>query len=530
MFLQEMKKNKQILLTWDAYNNGFVVTAQTVFILSEKFGIEIDEIFYLQNQTLQDSNLAEIDVFSGNKSFSKVSKKLLDDDAIKRRLHQCAEIREKLGDNIPKFKNQNVNIKSVTDYQSIYDKLVDLLKTEFLEKENIDLHINVSPGTPQMHVVWLMLNSAGFLPVNTRLWSSQWVKESRKTVLNEVKFKPKTYLSKILKSKYLKAQLPDINPNDTRSPKRKEAEEKLFTFSHTPNAPILLIGERGTGKSTYVRTIVKSIQKEKEAYAELACGTFSNELMRSELFGYKEGAFTGAIKDKDGILSKFSKGGVLFLDEIQDLSNELQRHLMQVLQTGEYYPLGATEPIKANFRLIAASNTKYRELNTKLDLDFLDRISRFVIEIPPLRECLEDIELYWKNVWNEVANFEDAPLIIWNESLEKFIFSQDLNGNFRDLQKLASYIIAFYSQTHKTEVAIAKAINEFKKWKLDDISYEENTYFRFKSTYNEIIADFNKDLAEWAIKKYGGKKEASKVLSRSESMLSKDLKKNRLNK
>ena len=291
-----------------------------------------------------------------------------------------------------------------------------------------------------------------------------------------------------------------------------------------------MIGERGTGKSTYVRTIVKSIQKEKEAYAELACGTFSNELMRSELFGYKEGAFTGAIKDKDGILSKFSKGGVLFLDEIQDLSNELQRHLMQVLQTGEYYPLGATEPIKANFRLIAASNTKYRELNTKLDLDFLDRISRFVIEIPPLRECLEDIELYWKNVWNEVANFEDAPLIIWNESLEKFIFSQDLNGNFRDLQKLASYIIAFYSQTHKTEVAITKAINEFKKWKLDDISNEKNIYFRFKSTYNEIIADFNKDLAEWAIKKYGGKKEASKVLSRSESMLSKDLKKNRLNK
>ena len=179
-----MKNNKQILLTWDAYNNGFVVTAQTVLILLEKFGIEIDEIFYLQNQTLQDSNLAEIDVFNGNKSYCKVSKKFLDDDAIKRRLHQCAEIREKLGDNIPKFKNQNVNIKSVTDYQSIYDILVDLLKTEFLEKENIDLHINVSPGTPQMHVVWLMLNSAGFLPVNTRLWSSQWVKESRKTFLN----------------------------------------------------------------------------------------------------------------------------------------------------------------------------------------------------------------------------------------------------------------------------------------------------------------------------------------------------------
>lgn len=525
------KKTKQILLTWDAYNNGFVVTAQTVSLLSERYNIKIDEIFYLQNQALQNSNLTEIDLFTGKVRFSKAIKKFPGDDKIKRRLRNCHEIRDSLGDKIPKFTNQNLNIKGVTDYQSIYDKLVDLLKKEFLEKENIDLHINVSPGTPQMHVVWLMLNSAGFLPSNTILWSSQWLRESQKTVLNRVYFKPKTYLSQILKSKYFKTHLPNINPNDTKSPKRKDAEDRLEIFAHIPNAPILLLGERGTGKSTYARTLIKNYQEKNQPFEELACGTFSEELMRSELFGHEKGAFTGATVKKLGILSKFKTGGILFLDEIHDLSKPLQRQLMQVLQTGVYYPIGSTKPEKSIFRLVSASNLSFSKLaNKKLDSDFLDRITRFIVEVPPIRHCKDDIKNDWEKVWKEVANFDTAPNLIWNKELSAFLSEHDLPGNFRDLQKIASYIIAFLIDKKNKRNAVYSAIQEYKKWRQKADSEMERSYFKRNKTHNEIVAYFERDLVNWATKEYGSIDEASKVLGRSKDMLRKYMKLNRLKK
>ncbi len=519
---------KNILLTWDAYNNGFVVTAKVIELLLVENNINIDEIIYLQNQNLSEENLSEIDVFFGKKSYNEVSKNIKDN--YKERIRGCYNIRESIlleTKKLPKFKNKFIPIKSVTDYQSIYNNLIEFIKKEFYDK-NINLHINVSPGTPQMHVVWLMLNSAGFLPVNATLWSSQWVKSKEKTILTKINFKPKVFLSEILKSKYHKTNLPIINTNETKSKPRREAEERIKLFSHIPNAPILLLGERGTGKSTYVRTLIKETQNQELPYEELACGIFSEELMRSELFGYKEGSFTGANKDKSGILSKFKSGGTLFLDEIHDLTKPLQRQLMQVLQTGEYYPIGSDKPDKAFFRLIVASNLSYESLYKQLDSDFIDRIARFIIKIPPLRECKEDLEIYWEKVWLEVSNFENAPSLIWSKSLHNFLLENELFGNFRDLQKIASYIIAFYYDTHNTEKAISKGINEFNKWSEINID-RNNTYFKINSTYSEIIAYFNKDLAEWAIKQYGNKKEASKILKRSESMLGKDIRMERIN-
>ncbi len=522
-----MKKNKQILLSWDAFNNGFVVTAKTIMLLAENYNIFIDEIKYLQNNTLQAANMAEIDVFFKNKKLGSALSEFAD-ERIQNRIRACYEISDHT-EKLPNFKNININIKNVTDYQSIYDNLVRFIKKEFYHRANFDLHINVSPGTPHMHVVWLMMNSAGFLPTNTTLWSSQWIKERQDTVLNKVNFKPRTFLSEVLKTKYLKAHLPKINPNETKSEKRQEAEQKIQLFSHIPKAPILLLGERGTGKSTYARTLIKRNQNSNLPFVELACGTFSEELMRSELFGHVKGAFTGATDEKKGILTKFVKGGILFLDEIHDLSKPLQRQLMQVLQTGEYYAVGAEESKKTDFRLITASNLSFSELsNERLDADFLDRIARFVIEIPPLRHCREDIKVYWEKVWEEVADFEAAPELIWNKELQHFLKTEALAGNFRDLQKIASYIIAFYFETKIKADSVFKALNEYEKWKQRFDNKEQRSYFMRYKTHEEIVALFEKDLTKWAIKEYGGKKEAAKILERSIDMLNKYLKLNRL--
>ena len=517
-----MDNQTNIYLAWDAFNNGFIVTANAIKLLSDK-GIFVDEIIYLHDKSLQESNQDEINVFFTNKHSSEVLRKYSNNENISERLKKCYKIKGLLKtNNLPSFKPILVRIDGVTNYQSIYDSLVKFLKEEFKNSKNFNLHINVSPGTPHMHVVWLMLNSAGFLPKETTLWSSQFIKETKKTVLNEVKFKPQTFLGDVLKSTSTDKFNVNINPNETRSVKRKKAEENLRVYFHIPNAPILLLGERGTGKSTYVRNLVS---KEHNTFHELAVGTFSEDLMRSELFGYEKGAFTGALKTKNGILDDFREGGLLFLDEIQDLSKPLQRQLMQILQTGKYYPIGSDKPKEVKFKLVVASNLSIPELLKKLSLDFFDRISRFIVEIPPLRECVDDHSIYWVKAWNEIADFSDAPNLVWNDEIMNFLRGERLDSNFRDIQKLISHLISYKIQKQSDEEATKNAINEFSKW--SNIINEagltiKNKYFVKDRSYKNIVSRFNKDLANWAIETYGSVKNASETLNRGESTIRED--------
>ena len=509
---------KNYLLTWDSYNHGFIVTARTILGLLENESILINEVLYLHNQPLTNQNIAERKVFLKEELDTKIS---ID----RERLTKVKRVRDKfelLEKPFPKFKNKRITIKGVTHYQSIYEGLVQLLKSDFSSYSG-NLHINVSPGTPQMHVVWLMLNASGYLPENTKLWSSQWSKADDKYALDEIKFKPKTYLSEVLKRKFNSEFTPLINPNDTRSGLRQEAENRIKVFAHLLNVPILLLGERGTGKSTYVREVIAPLHKDLP-YKELACGTFNEELLRGELFGYSKGAFTGAIEDKDGILAEFEKGGLLFLDEIQDLSKPLQRQLIQVLQTGVYYPLGSNIPKIAKFRLITASNKSFQELNeTYLDLDFIDRIARFIVEIPPLRKSKEDLSRFWVEAWKSVNNSDDGLNVIRTTRLDNFLAEDSLYGNFRDLQRLAALVGAFYLSHKNQKTAIKEAISEFKKWSSMQQPVQPNdTLFVKDKDYNHIVAHFNKELVIWAESQYGSLQEASRVLKRSESALRKD--------
>jgi len=521
---------KNILLTWDSYNHGFIVTLNAVYLLFSEKDIKIDEIYYLQDKTLQKGSLSEIRIFENYKNYKEeikiFNKADKNDNFIIEHIEETYKICKKL-DFKPKLIQKNINIKNVVDYQSIYDELRKFIRDTFFALKDTELHINCSPGTPQMHVVWLMLNSSGYLPTNTTLWSSQFKKETNTTSLEKIKFKPQTYLNETFDSSY-ERKYPQINPNETKSDKRKDVEQKLQIFMSIPNAPILLLGERGTGKSTYVRNFKNFYNSNKNIkFHELACGTFSEELMRSELFGHKKGSFTGAILDKKGFFDDFENDGILFLDEIHDLSKPLQRQLMQVLQTGEYFPIGSNEKKTAKFKLICASNLPLNELinHKKLDLDFFDRISSFIVEIPALRECKADFENFWKEVWKEVANFDNAPKFIWNKDISNCLDNSNLDGNFRDLQRLVRLLVAYTIENKNEKTALKKAIEEIKKFekiRAEITTETKKSYFIENKTYEEIISYFNRDLAFWAEEKYGDKKTASEILKRSESQLVKD--------
>lgn len=158
------------------------------------------------------------------------------------------------------------------------------------------------------------------------------------------------------------------------------------------DSTVLLTGETGTGKEVFAQAVHENSNRVGKSFVALNCSTFSKEILESELFGHKQGAFTGAIKDKKGFIEE-ANGGTLFLDEIGEMPLELQAKLLRVLETSEYIQIGDTTPRKSNFRLIAATN---RDLKAESDehrfrSDLYFRLNIFEIKIPPLRERVKDI-------------------------------------------------------------------------------------------------------------------------------------------
>ena len=502
---------KKVLLQWNSKNHGLIVALQAVEALFEKNCV-VEVVYLLQSSDLDKVQMIELEVYEEEKKSIQQYKNDFDEkefDRIEKVFNKKIILDDKKVQ--PQIIQKRLHLKSVTDYQSIYNEVRKFLKN--IQKK-LYLHINVSPGTPQMHTIWLMLNASGYLPSGTQIWSSQIDKTKEKYYFEEIKFRPQTYLNELFESSYQRSHAIKINPNDTINGKRKQAEEQLRLFVAIQDAPILLIGERGVGKTTYVEQIIRNEFYNELPYEELPCGIFSEELMRSELFGYEQGAFTGANTKKEGILSTFKNGGLLFLDEIHDLSKPLQRQLMQVLQSGEFRPIGSTKSVKAQFRLVTATNLQFAQLCKELTPDFLDRIARFVVEIPPIRDCPEDIFRYWEDTWNSITQ-EKVPQ---SKSIKQFLKSHSFKGNFRDLQRFASYLSAF-SKKNEEEEAIKQAIKTTQRWDIEQYT-TNHRYFEHEQTYNEIVNFFNKDLVEWAIAEYGSRKKAAQILGKSESWIS----------
>ena len=157
---------------------------------------------------------------------------------------------------------------------------------------------------------------------------------------------------------------------------------------------VLINGETGTGKEVFARAIHSESQRRSEAFLALNCSAFSRELLESELFGYKAGAFTGAVKDKRGLLEE-ANHGTIFLDEIGEMALELQSKLLRVLETGEFVKVGDTKTTHVDVRILSATNRNLKEeiASGRFREDLYFRLSVFRIMLPPLRQRRDDILL-----------------------------------------------------------------------------------------------------------------------------------------
>lgn len=200
---------------------------------------------------------------------------------------------------------------------------------------------------------------------------------------------------------------------------------------------VLLTGETGTGKEVFAQAIHQESTRCKNNFVAINCSAFSKDLLESEMFGHKAGAFTGAHKDQKGLFEE-AHNGTIFLDEIGEMALDLQAKLLRVLEMGEFIRIGENKPTKVNVRVIAATN---RHLQKEIELghfrqDLFYRISVFQIELPPLRERLMDIEPLAQHFLQVFAHKSNKQIkSISNDYLET-LKQHAWNGNIRELKNI----------------------------------------------------------------------------------------------
>lgn len=200
---------------------------------------------------------------------------------------------------------------------------------------------------------------------------------------------------------------------------------------------VLLTGETGTGKEVFAQAIHQESQRAKQNFVAINCSAFSRELLESEMFGHKAGAFTGASKDQKGLFEE-ANNGTIFLDEIGEMSLELQAKLLRVLETGEFIRVGETKPTKINVRIIAAT---HRDLQTEIEQghfreDLFYRISSFQIHLPPLRERVIDIETLANHFINISSARTNKKLKDVSPAFYEALKQHQWKGNIRELKNV----------------------------------------------------------------------------------------------
>lgn len=206
------------------------------------------------------------------------------------------------------------------------------------------------------------------------------------------------------------------------------------------NASVLIEGESGTGKELFARAIHNLSPRKDKKFVAMNCGSLPDTLLESELFGYKKGAFTDAKKDKPGRFD-VAKGGTLFLDEIGDVSPALQVRLLRVLQEKTYEPLGGTEPVCSDARIVTATNQhlrdKVQEGTFREDLYY--RLNVLRLELPPLRERRSDIPLLVDH-FRRRLNAETGKAIEHVDDLVMAVLMrQDFPGNIREIENIMQH-------------------------------------------------------------------------------------------
>jgi transcriptional regulator with PAS, ATPase and Fis domain len=213
------------------------------------------------------------------------------------------------------------------------------------------------------------------------------------------------------------------------------------------DANVLIVGESGVGKEVIANAIHGRSRRAGQSMVKLNCAAFPQTMIEGELFGYVKGAFTGATHDFTGMIGA-ADGGTLFLDEISDMPADLQTRFLRVLQEREYRPLGSTRTMKANFRVVAATNRSIPEAlaENRLRSDLYYRLNTFQIEVPPLRKRKEDIPPLIAQFVRQFSQQLGKPEPDVSPDAFQKLLDYSWPGNVRELQNAIEYAVVLARQ------------------------------------------------------------------------------------
>ena len=400
----------------------------------------------------------------------------------------------------------NQSLIKMTGYQR--EELIAKTVSELLPSTlNNDTYFDNSTGPEAPLEVQIAASKGGFLTAEMQARAIDWQGQSAHVIaLRDITFcKALEHRTLELESQNMKLKAA-LGERDHlggligQSMVMQNVYQRLFSIAASDETAIIY-GETGTGKELAAQTVFNLSWRFTKNLIPVNCGAIPENLFESEFFGYRKDAFTGANRDTPGHFEK-AQGGVLFLDEIAELSLPCQTKLLRVLNDKTYTPVGASTPRTADVRIIAATAQNLKELTRAgtMRLDFFYRIHVITLEMPPLRDHKEDIPLLVDHFINQHTPPDKNPPVI--PSVIHDIFrNHNWPGNVRELfNELHRYL-------SNGEIELSNAISRPKA-----PLQKNRVALKSGSSFNASVAAYEKQLICQALKETGGNKKAAAEL------------------
>lgn len=343
-----------------------------------------------------------------------------------------------------------VKLENPTDYPAVFRAAEAELKA-IVGQSSADLSIHLSPGTPAMAAVWVLLGKSRYRATffqshNGRAWQTDIPFDLVADFVPEVLRDPDFNLQ------HLAARSPDEVAGfediigDSKALRLAVGRAQKAALR---DVPVLILGESGTGKEMFARAIHRASRRSGEEFIPINCAAIPESLLESELFGHKKGAFSGAVADRDGAFDR-ANGGTIFLDEVGECSSDMQAKLLRVLQPPpgkgpsfrEFSRVGEAKTRTSDVRIIAATNRDLMDAIADGDFreDLFYRLAVIKVKLPPLRDRKSDIPMLVEALMREInADFkrQDEPGYSdksVSEPAKRFVRSYEWPGNVRQLR------------------------------------------------------------------------------------------------
>lgn len=240
---------------------------------------------------------------------------------------------------------------------------------------------------------------------------------------------------------------------------------------------VLIMGENGVGKEIFPKIIHDHSSRKKKNYIAINCGAIPEGTIDSELFGHVEGAYTGAVGERKGYFET-ADGGTLFMDEVGELPSATQARLLRVLETGEYIPVGASQPRKTNVRIVAATNVNLEKAvaDGRFRQDLYFRLNCVTIDVPPLRHRGEDILMLFRMFSMNMFETHKIPPIRLTPDSEQLLLAYSWPGNVRELRNIVTNMsITAEERTITPDILTRYLRTEMHRGELEVVRNEEHS-------------------------------------------------------